>query len=71
MLTFSDKFKIIAKRKGYRLQDIAAAIPCTRQNLSRRLAADSWTQAEAVRLCALIGCTYSATITDTDTGETL
>ena len=69
MFNFSEKLKIAAKRKGIRLQDVAAAFPCTRQNLSRRMAANSWTQAEAARLADLIGCEYSVTITDRDTGE--
>lgn len=68
---FSDKFRYMAKRKGVKIGDIATAFGCTRQNLSRRLTADTWTQAEAQRLCDLIGCAYDPRITDKDTGETI
>ena len=71
MLNFSEKYKIMARRKGVKLQDIAAALGCTRQNLSRRLAADSWTQAEAARLAQLLGCSVEVIFTDQDTGAKL
>ena len=66
MINFSDKFKIMCKRRGVRLQDVAAGFGCTRQNLSRRLAANSWTMPEAERLAALIGCTFEAVLHDPD-----
>ena len=68
---FSDKYKYMARRKGRKLQDIAQDLGMTRQNLSKRLGRDTWTQQEAQRLCDLIGCAYDPRITDNETGETI
>lgn len=66
MLTTSEQIRIIAKRQGLTLTQIAAATGQTRQNLNNKLHRDTWTINELQRIAAAAGLELAITWTDKD-----
>lgn len=70
-LSISDKVRILARRKGVPMGDLAQAFGTTRQNLWRRLGRESLTLSEYDRIGEALGCSVDVVFTDKETGETL
>lgn len=68
-ISASEKIRILAKRKGKSLGDIADLTEQSRQNLSNKMNRDNFTIAELKKVAAALGCTVSICFTDTETGE--
>ena len=71
MLTISEKIRLIARRKGVSLTDLAASTGQSRQNLNAKLNRNSWTQKDLDTIAAALGCSAEVIFTDQDTGERL
>ena len=70
-LTTSEKIKIIVKRKGMKLEDLASKTEQTRQNLSNKLARDNFTEKEIKKIAEALDCDYEAYFVLRETGERL
>lgn len=70
-LTTSEKIKIIVKRKGMKLEDLATKTEQTRQNLSNKLARDNFTEKEIKKIADALDCDYEAHFVLRETGERL
>ena len=68
-LTISEKIKLVIKRKGLKMGDIAAKLGCSRQNLHRRFDRNSWTDATLKEISDAIGMDYEIVFTDKESGE--
>ena len=68
-LTMGEKVKIIMKRRGMTLGDLAEATGQTRQNLSNKMGRDNFTEKEAQAMAAALNCEYEANLIMRDTGE--
>ena len=68
-MTASEKIRILAKRKGKSMGDIADMTEQSRQNLSNKMKRDNFTIAEIIRIAAALDCSVSICFTDTKTGE--
>ena len=55
-LSIGEKIKIIMKRKGVNMTELAAATSQTRQNLSNKMSRDNFTEKEAHAIAAALGC---------------
>ena len=70
-MTISEKIRILARRKGVKLQDLAAATNQSHQNLNNKLRRNNWTEEQTAAAAAVLGCTVETIFTDTATGEKL
>lgn len=70
-LTTAEKIKIIVKRKGMKLEDLASKTEQTRQNLSNKLARDNFTEKEIKKIAEALDCDYEAYFVLRETGERL
>lgn len=70
-LTTGEKIKIIVKRKGMKLEDLASKTEQTRQNLSNKLARDNFTEKEIKKIAEALDCDYEAHFVLRETGERL
>ncbi len=68
-MSASEKIRILAKRKGKSMGDIADLTEQSRQNLSNKMKRDNFTIAELNRIAAALDCKVSICFTDNDTGE--
>ena len=68
-MTASEKIRILAKRKGKSMGDIADMTEQSRQNLSNKMKRDNFTIAELNRIAAALDCSVSICFTDNETGE--
>ena len=71
MITLSEKIRLIARRKGITITELADATGQTRQNLTNKLRRDNLTVEQIQHIAAALGCTVDTIFTDTETGETL
>ena len=70
-LTTAEKIKIIVKRKGMKLEDLASKTEQTRQNLSNKLARDNFTEKEIKKIAEALDCDYEAYFVLREPGERL
>ena len=68
-MTASEKIRILAKRKGKSMGDIADLTNQSRQNLSNKMKRDNFTITELNKIAAALDCTVSICFTDIITGE--
>lgn len=68
-LTVSEAIKVIAKRKGMTLKDVATATNQTRQNLCNKMGADDFRESEIRDIAAVLGCSVTIRFVDNQTGE--
>lgn len=68
-LSTSERIKIICKRKGIVMANVAEATGQSRQNLSNKLSRNNFTEAELQAIADAIGCTYESAFIDNETGE--
>lgn len=70
-LSIGEKIRIIMRRKGINMADLAEATGQTRQNLSNKMARDNFTESEAEKLAEALGQTFETKFTDASTGESI
>lgn len=70
-LSASEKIRILLKRRGLTIGELAEKIGQSRQNLSNKMNRDNFTENELRSIAAALGCSYSAAFVMNDTGETL
>lgn len=58
-LSVGEKIKIIMKRRGMTLTELAAATGQTRQNLSNKMSRDNFTEGDIQALAKALGCELS------------
>ncbi len=70
-LSMSEKIKLILSRKKMSLAQLAESIGQSRQNLSNKMSRNNFTEKELREIATALDCTYNATFTLNDTGETI
>ena len=68
-ITASEKIRILVKRKGKSMGDLADLTGQSRQNLSNKMKRDNFTIAELNKIAAALDCSVSISFTDIETGE--
>lgn len=68
-LTFAEKIKILLKRRGLTIKDLADQLGTTRQNLTNKLSRDNFSEKEMMLITEKLGCTYKNIVVMNDTGE--
>ncbi len=68
-ISTSEKIRILAKRKGKTMGDIADMTEQSRQNLSNKMKRDNFTIAELKRIASALGCSVSICFIDNNTDE--
>ena len=69
VLTMGEKIKIVLKRRGLTIAQLAELTGQTRQNLSNKLGRDNFTEKEISEIAAALNCDYDAYLTMRDTGD--
>ena len=71
-LSMSEKIRILLIKRGNITQtELAKRLNTTPQNLNDKLRRDNFTEKDLQAIAAALDCTYTATFTMNDTGETL
>lgn len=70
-LSFGEKIKIILKRKGITVTELAAMLGTSRQNLTNKFSRDNFQEKEMVEISQKLGCTYKCVVLVDDTKEEL
>lgn len=70
-LKMSEKIKIVLSRRGMTLGELAERTGQSRQNLSNKMGRDNFSENELKAIAEALECTYSATLTMNDTGESV
>ena len=68
-LTTGEKIKIILKRRGMTMGDLAERTGQTRQNLSNKMARDNFSEKEIKEMAAALDCEYEAYFVMRDTRD--
>ena len=68
-LTMGEKIKIVMKRRGMTLGQLAEATGQTRQNLSNKMGRDNFQEKDLQALAAALNCDYEVNLIMRDTGE--
>lgn len=68
-MTIAEKIRMLARRRGLAMQDIAAASGQSRQNLSNKMSRDDFKTKELVKIASAMGCDLIITFRDRATGE--
>ena len=68
-LTAGEKIKILMKRRGMTLGDLAEKTHQSRQNLSNKMGRDNFQEKDLQILAQALNCDYEANLIMRDTGE--
>ena len=68
-LSTSEKIKIILKRRGMTMGDLAEKTGQTRQNLSNKMSRDNFPEKEIREIAAALDCEYETFFVMRDTGD--
>ena len=68
-LSTSEKVKIILKRRGMTMGDLAERTGQTRQNLSNKMSRDNFPEKEIREIAAALDCKYETFFVMRDTGD--
>ena len=68
-LTASEKIKVILKRRGMTMGELAEKTHQTRQNLSNKMSRDNFPEKELKSIADALGCDYEMNFIMRDTGE--
>ena len=68
-LSTSEKAKIILKRRGMTMGDLAERTGQTRQNLSNKMSRDNFPEKEIREIAAALDCEYETFFVMRDTGD--
>lgn len=70
-LTAGEKIKIVMKRRGMTLGDLADKTGQSRQNLSNKMTRDNFSEKEIKEIAEVLNCDYEASFVMRDSGERL
>lgn len=70
-LTTSEKIKILCKRRGLSLGELAERTNQSRQNLSNKFSRDNFQESELRAIAEVLGCSYDPQFTMLDSGEVI
>lgn len=70
-LSMSEKIKIMLKRRNMTMTQLAETIGQSRQNLSNKMNRNNFSERELEAIANALDCTYTASFTMNDSGETL
>ena len=70
-LSMTEKIKIMLKRRDMTLSQLADSLGQSRQNLSNKMSRNNFLEKELEAIANALDCTYTATLTMNDSGETL
>ena len=68
-LTAGEKIKILMKRRGMTLGDLAEKTHQSRQNLSNKMTRDNFAEKEIKEIADVLNCEYEASFVMKDSGE--
>ena len=68
-LTLGEKIKIILKRRGLTLAQLAEQTGQSRQNMSNKMSRDNFSEKELYEIANALNCTFEAGFIMNDTGE--
>lgn len=68
-LSAGEKIKIIMKRRGMTLGDLAGETNQSRQNLSNKMTRDNFSEKEIKEIADALNCEYEASFVMKDSGE--
>lgn len=68
-LSMGEKIRVILKRRGMTVAQLADKTGQTRQNLSNKLARDNFQEQDIKAIAAALDCDYEAYLVMKDTGE--
>ena len=68
-LTMGEKIRVILKRRGMTVAQLADLTNQTRQNLSNKLTRDNFQEKDIEAIAKALGCEYEAYLIMKDTGE--
>ncbi len=68
-LTTGEKIKVVLKRRGLTMGDLAERTGQTRQNLSNKMSRDNFSEKEMREIAAALDCEYEAYFVMRDTGD--
>ena len=66
MLSYTEQIRLITRRAGLSLSDLARQLNTTPQNLNNKLRRDNWTVNELHKIAAAAGVVLSVQWTDKD-----
>ena len=69
MLSFSEKVRIILKRKNLTIKDLANLLNISSQNLSNKFYRNNFSEKDIKQITTVLGCDYEIKIKIKDTGE--
>ena len=69
--TINEKIRIIAKRRGVSLSDLAGALGITKQALNAKLNRSTFSELEVKQIATALDCSFDTVFTFNDTGETI
>ena len=70
-LSAGEKIKIVMKRRGMNLGDLAERTHQSRQNLSNKMTRDNFSEKEIKEIAEALDCDYEASFVMRDSGERL
>ena len=68
-LSVSEKIKVVLKRRGMTMGQLADKTGQTRQNLSNKLTRDNFQEQDIKAMAEALNCDYEAYLVMKDTGE--
>lgn len=68
-LTMTEKIKVVLKRRGMTVGELAEATNQTRQNLSNKLSRDNFQESEVRKIAEALNCDFEAYLVMRDSGE--
>lgn len=68
-LSVEEKIRLIAKRRGITLTELAKRLGISKQSLSRKLKGSNFTETEILIVCMVLDCSFDTVFTMNDTGE--
>ena len=71
LITIGEKIKVIAKKKGLPMQEVANRLGCTKQNMYLKMKRGNWTEADLKLYASAVGCDYEVIFIDKETGDRL
>lgn len=70
-LTFGEKIKIILKRRGMTITELADLLGTSRQNLTNKLTRNNFQEREMKEIAQKLNCSYKNILVMNDTKEEL
>lgn len=70
-LSMGEKIKVMLKRRNMTLAQLAEKLNMSRQNLSNKMSRDNFTEKDMYCIAEALNCSFTASLTMNDTGETI